>query len=45
VDVATKVAVSSKVKDYGNHPFFVKKAKEAEAFLKEYGLPKAPSIG
>jgi hypothetical protein len=28
-----------KVKDLDNHPFFVKKAKAAEAFLKKHGLP------
>jgi hypothetical protein len=28
-----------KVKDLGNHPFFVKKAKAAEAFLSKHGLP------
>jgi hypothetical protein len=38
--VINKVVVSEKVKDYGKHPFFVEKAKKAEAFLKEYGLPK-----
>jgi hypothetical protein len=33
--------VSSKVKDYGKYPFFVKKAKEAEEFLKKIGLPNS----
>jgi len=28
------------VGDYGNHPFFVKKAEEAKAFLDRVGLPK-----
>jgi hypothetical protein len=36
-------AVSPKVKDYGNDPFFVKKAKEAEAFIRKYGLPSSSS--
>ena len=33
------VVVSKKVKDYSNDPFFVKKAKAAESFLKKHGLP------
>lgn len=28
-----------KVKDLSKHPFFIKKAKEAIAFLKKNGLP------
>ncbi len=35
-----KVTVSNKVKDYSHDPYFVKKAKAAEAFLKTHGLPK-----
>lgn len=35
------VNISTKVKDYSNDPFFVKKAKAAEAFLKKHGLPAA----
>jgi hypothetical protein len=34
-----KSIVNSKVKDYSNDPFFVKKAKNAEAFLMKHGLP------
>jgi hypothetical protein len=32
--------VSDKVKDYGNDPFFIKKAKESKAFLERHGFPK-----
>ena len=32
--------VSNKVKDYGNDPFFVKKAKESKTFLEKHGFPK-----
>jgi len=35
-----KVVISKKVKDYSKDPFFVKKAKQMEALLKEHGLPK-----
>ncbi len=28
-----------KVKDYGNDPFFVKKAEESKAFLEKHGFP------
>ncbi len=39
-----KKAVSgSKIKDYGKDPFFVKKAKDAKAFLRKHGLPATPS--
>ena len=31
--------INSRVKDYSNDPFFVKKARAAEAFLKKHGLP------
>jgi hypothetical protein len=34
-----RVVVSKKIKDHSNDPFFVKKAKAAEAFLKKHGLP------
>lgn len=30
----------AKVKDYGNDPFFVKKAEESKAFLEKHGIPK-----
>lgn len=36
----SKAIVSDKVKDYGNDPFFVKKAKESKAFLEKHGFPK-----
>ncbi len=35
-----KVVISNKVKDYGNDPFFVKKAKESKEFLEKHGFPK-----
>ena len=34
-----KAKVTDKVKDYGNDPFFVKKAKESKKFLEEHGFP------
>jgi hypothetical protein len=34
-----KNATTSKVRDYSNDPFFVKKAKAAEVFIKTHGLP------
>lgn len=35
-----KAIISKKVKDYGNDPFFVKKAEESKAFLEKHGFPK-----
>ena len=32
--------VSDTVKDYGNEPYFVKRAKESKAFLEKHGFPK-----
>jgi hypothetical protein len=32
--------VSKKVKDYGNDPFFVKKAKNSKKFLEKNGFPE-----
>ncbi|MBS1542396.1 MAG: hypothetical protein JST14_02075 [Bacteroidetes bacterium] len=32
--------VSGKVKDYGNDPFFVKKAKRSKTFLEKHGFPE-----
>jgi hypothetical protein len=32
--------ISSEVKDYGNDPFFVKKADDSQKFLEEHGFPK-----
>jgi hypothetical protein len=37
----TPTIKSSTVKDYGKYPFFVKKAKEAEVFIKKIGLPNS----
>ena len=34
------VKVSNKVKNYGNDPFFVKKADESKVFLEKHGFPK-----
>ncbi len=39
-NVKAVVTVDSKVGNYEKHPFFVKKANEAKAILKEVGLPK-----
>ncbi len=35
-----KSKVSNKVKDYGNDPYFIKKAKESKEFLEKHGFPK-----
>ncbi len=35
----TRKAAAGKVTDLSEHPFFVKKAQEAEDFIKEHGLP------
>ncbi len=32
--------VSDTVKDYGNEPYFVKRAKESKAFPEKHGFPK-----
>jgi hypothetical protein len=32
--------ISDKVKDYGNDPFFIKKAQESKEFLEKHGFPK-----
>jgi hypothetical protein len=32
--------IDKKMKDYGQHPFFVKKTEEANAFIRKHGLPK-----
>jgi hypothetical protein len=34
------IEISDNVKDYGNDPFFVKKAKESKVFLEKNGFPK-----
>ena len=36
----TKTKDQSGVKDYGNDPYFVKKAEESKAFLEKHGFPK-----
>lgn len=36
----TKDIVSSKVRDYGNEPFFVQKAEASKKTVEKYGLPK-----
>jgi hypothetical protein len=36
---ASKLKGNHKVKDYGNDPFFVKKAEESKAFLESNGFP------
>lgn len=33
--------VSKDVRDYGNDPFFVKKADDSQKFLEEHGFPEA----
>ena len=32
--------LNSKVKDYGNEPFFVEKAEASKKIIEKYGLPK-----
>ena len=32
--------ISNDVKDYGNDPFFIKKANESKAFLEKHGFPE-----
>lgn len=39
-DKVAKVKAGNKVNDYGNDPFFVKKAAESKAFLEKHGFPK-----
>ena len=34
------IQVDSNVKDYGNQPYFVKKANKSKAFLDKHGFPK-----
>ena len=36
----TKDAISHKVKDYGNDPFFRNKAEASKKVIERYGLPK-----
>jgi hypothetical protein len=37
---SAKVVISNKVKDHGNDPFFIKKARESKEFLEKHGFPK-----
>ena len=39
--VSSKAVVNSTVRDYGNEPFFVKKANDSRQFLQKNGFPKA----
>ena len=36
----SKVKISDKVNNYGNDPYFVKKANESKIFLEKHGFPK-----
>jgi hypothetical protein len=36
----SKIKRAKKVRDYGNDPFFIKKAEESKAFLEKHGFPK-----
>jgi hypothetical protein len=36
----SKTKLANKVKDYGNDPFFVKKAADSKSFLEKTGFPK-----
>ena len=40
VNKKSHAVVDPKVGNYEKHPFFVKKANEAKALLKAFGLPK-----
>jgi hypothetical protein len=37
----SKAVVNSAVRDYGNEPFFVKKANDSKKNLEKHGFPKA----
>jgi hypothetical protein len=32
--------ISNEVRDYGNDPFFIKKADDSQKFLEEHGFPE-----
>jgi hypothetical protein len=34
-----KIIISDKVDSYENHPYFIKKHEDAQAFLKKAGIP------
>jgi hypothetical protein len=38
--VAINAIISSDVKDYGNDPYFIKKANESKDFLEKHGFPE-----
>jgi hypothetical protein len=38
--VKINAKISSGVKDYGNDPFFIKKANESKTFLEKHGFPE-----
>ena len=40
-EVKANAKINSEMKYYGNDPYFVKKDKESQAFLKEHGFPEA----
>lgn len=40
IQVKRKTIVSNKVKNYGNDPFFLKKAKDSKRFLEKHGFPQ-----
>ena len=37
-----KATVSKSVKDYGNDPFFIRKANDSQKFLEKNGFPAIP---
>ena len=38
------IIIVEKMRDYSKDPVFMKRAKEARAFIKKYGLPKSFEI-
>ncbi len=40
IKIETGVVINPSMKDYGNDPFFVKKADKAKETIDKYGLPK-----
>jgi hypothetical protein len=34
------IIISNEVRDYGNHPYFVKKADDSQKFLEKHGFPE-----
>jgi hypothetical protein len=39
-EVIANAKVTDAVKDYSNHPFFLKKAEESKVFLEKNGFPE-----